>query len=222
MVFWIFGYGSLVWNPGFEYDEKVIGFIKDYRRVFDLACIDHRGTPENPARTCTLEKKEGSVCWGAAYCVRGGPETEKKAMEYLKRRECEYDSEDHVDFYKEGDSSQPALTGVIIFTSTPDKASNKYYLGPAPLEEMASQIATAHGPCGNNRDYIFLLEKAMYDIGHKDDMVIELANEVRKVLGIVGNGLLKEKLVGPTFIQAKSNIPALQLHPLPEAIAMDS
>lgn len=36
MVFWVFGYGSLVWNPGFEYDEKVIGFIKDYRRVFDL------------------------------------------------------------------------------------------------------------------------------------------------------------------------------------------
>ena len=94
MVFWVFGYGSLVWNPGFEYDEKVIGFIKDYRRVFDLgkvflcmqlfifipvfnlnsfhycldtpfpfaACIDHRGTRENPARTCTLEQKEGDIC----------------------------------------------------------------------------------------------------------------------------------------------------------------
>ena len=36
MVFWVFGYGSLVWNPGFQYEEKVIGFIKDYRRVFDL------------------------------------------------------------------------------------------------------------------------------------------------------------------------------------------
>lgn len=36
MVFWVFGYGSLVWNPGFDYDEKVIGFVKDYRRVFDL------------------------------------------------------------------------------------------------------------------------------------------------------------------------------------------
>jgi len=36
MVFWVFGYGSLVWNPGFDYDEKMIGFIKDYRRVFDL------------------------------------------------------------------------------------------------------------------------------------------------------------------------------------------
>jgi cation transport regulator ChaC len=36
MVFWVFGYGSLVWNLVFEYDEKVIRFIKDYKRVFDL------------------------------------------------------------------------------------------------------------------------------------------------------------------------------------------
>jgi cation transport regulator ChaC len=137
MVFWVFGYGSLVWNPGFDYDEKIIGFIKDYRRVFDLACIDHRGTPEHPARTCTLEEKEGSLCWGAAYCVRGGPERERKAMEYLERRECEYDSKTLVNFYKDEDSLEPTLTGVIVFTSTPDKVSNKYYLGPAPLEDMA-------------------------------------------------------------------------------------
>lgn len=39
MVFWIFGYGSLVWNPGFEYDEKMIGYIKDYKRVFDLGTL---------------------------------------------------------------------------------------------------------------------------------------------------------------------------------------
>ncbi|CAN1164143.1 Gamma-glutamylcyclotransferase 2-2, partial [Linum perenne] len=190
MVFWIFGYGSLVWNPGFEYDEKIIGFIKDYRRVFDLACIDHRGTPEHPARTCTLENVEGAICWGAVYCVRGGPEKERLAMEYLERRECEYDMKTLVSFYKEDDPSQPAITDVIVFTSTPDKVSNKYYLGPAPLEEMASQIATAFGPCGNNRDYLFLLEKAMFDIGHEEEMVIELANEVRKVLG---NGISQDR-----------------------------
>ncbi|KAG6772998.1 hypothetical protein POTOM_024431 [Populus tomentosa] len=223
MVFWVFGYGSLVWNPGFEYDEKVIGFIKDYRRVFDLACIDHRGTPESPARTCTLENVEGAICWGAAYCVRGGPERERLAMEYLERRECEYDKNTRVDFYKEGEPSEPALTGVIVFTSTPDKVSNKYYLGPAPLEEMARQIATAHGPCGNNRDYLFSLERAMFAIGHEDDTVIELAKEVRRVLGAKGNGIpVEKKISGSSPAALKSHMPALQLRSLQEAVLMDS
>ncbi|GFZ01078.1 ChaC-like family protein [Actinidia rufa] len=186
MVFWVFGYGSLVWNPGFEYDEKVVGFIKDYKRIFDLgkSCIDHRGTPENPARTCTLERNEGAVC--------------------------------------EGDTTQPAITGVMAFTSTPDKETNKYYLGPAPLEDMARQIATACGPCGNNRDYVFMLEKAMHDIGHEDDMVIELANEVRKVLGIFVMIPLGKKLVRPSYMPLKPNIQLRQLHSLQEAVAMDS
>ncbi|KAH8503967.1 hypothetical protein Peur_046444 [Populus x canadensis] len=223
MVFWVFGYGSLVWNPGFEYDEKVIGFIKDYRRVFDLACIDHRGTPESPARTCTLENVEGAICWGAAYCVRGGPESERLAMEYLERRECEYDKKTLVDFYKEGEPSEPALTGVIVFTSTPDKVSNKYYLGPAPLEEMARQIATAHGPCGNNRDYLFSLERAMFAIGHEDDMVIELAKEVRRVLGTKGNGIpVEKKISGSSPAALKTHMPALQLRSFQEAVVMDS
>lgn len=39
MVLWVFGYGSLVWNPGFDFDEKIIGFIRDYRRSFDLGRI---------------------------------------------------------------------------------------------------------------------------------------------------------------------------------------
>lgn len=226
MVFWVFGYGSLVWNPGFEYDEKMIGCIKNYRRVFDLACIDHRGTPEHPARTCTLEYKEGAVCWGAVYCVRGGEEKERLAMAYLENRECEYDEKTSVDFFKEGDVDEPTLTGVMVFTSTPDKVSNKYYLGPAPLEDMARQIATAFGPCGNNRDYIFLLEKAMFDIGHEDDMVIELANEVRKVLGITGLGIPKEntsattRLTGPS-LKPKSPMSPHKLIRLPGAIAMD-
>ncbi|KAL2236155.1 UNVERIFIED_CONTAM: Gamma-glutamylcyclotransferase 2-1 [Sesamum indicum] len=252
MVFWVFGYGSLVWNPGFEFDEKVIGFVKDYRRVFDLACIDHRGTPDHPARTCTLEQEEGAVCWGAAYCVRGGPEKEKAAMAYLERRECEYDQKTLVDFFKvscalisllafltisvvvdnskaerEGQGFSTFADDMFVslnlgrFTSTPDRISNKYYLGPAPLEDMARQIAMAFGPCGNNRDYLFLLEKAMFDIGHEDDYVIELANEVRKVLGVVGGVRKEKKLSAPSDVPLKSFL-SPKLMPLPEAIAMDS
>ncbi|CAL9149182.1 gamma-glutamylcyclotransferase 2-1-like [Musa acuminata AAA Group] len=217
MVLWVFGYGSLVWNPGFEFDEKIIGFIKDYRRVFDLACIDHRGTPEFPARTCTLEPEKGAICWGVAYCVRGGAEKERAAVKYLERRECEYDKKVSVDFYREGETSDPAATGVIVFTSTMDKEANKYYLGPAPFDEIARQIATASGPCGNNREYLFLLEKAMSDIGHEDGFVIELANKVRKVLG----GLKQKASVVHIPLQLQASF--LHIKSLPEAsVGVDS
>ncbi|KAK9699638.1 hypothetical protein RND81_08G186300 [Saponaria officinalis] len=137
-------------------------------------------------------------------------------MQYLERRECEYDHKITVDFYKEGEETEPLVTGVIVFMATPDIVSNKYYLGPAPMNEMAWQIATAFGPCGNNRDYIFSLEKAMREINHEDDYVVELANEVRKVLD-VAKGIAQENM-----LTVKDLIPSLQLRPRQEAVAMDS
>ncbi|KAK9946736.1 hypothetical protein M0R45_012183 [Rubus argutus] len=219
MVFWVFGYGSLVWNPGFEYDEKVIGCIKDYRRVFDLACIDHRGTPEHPARTCTLEHKEGAVCWGAAYSVRGGPEKERLAMEYLERRECEYDAKTLVNFYK------AFFDRSHCFHIYSRQRIKQVLLGSCPIGGYGKTNCNCFWAMWKQQRLLFLLEKAMFDIGNEEDYVIELANEVRNVLGIVGKGIPKDKkLTGPTHIPLKSHIPAIQLHPLPEAIAiaMDS
>ncbi|RRT34661.1 hypothetical protein B296_00054313 [Ensete ventricosum] len=106
------------------------------------------------------------------------------------------------------------------FVSTPDKEANGYYLGPAPLQDMARQIATARGPCGNNRDYLFRLERALFDIGHEDDMVIELADEVRKVLL-----LLQEKAAAPAAAAPVSSpLPPLLMYlsPLTETAAVDS
>ncbi|KAF3338764.1 cation transport regulator-like protein 2 [Carex littledalei] len=219
MVLWVFGYGSLAWNPGFDFDEKIVGFIKDYRRVFDLACIDHRGTPANPARTLTLEAKKGAICWGVAYCVRGGAEKEAEAIKYLERRECEYDKKISLDFYKEGACLSPAITGVLVFVSTPDRNINKYYLGPAPLDQMARQIATANGPCGNNREYLFSLEKALFDIGHEDDYVIVLADEVRKVLAAQKEK--KSKMSGP-HLSVRFNLSPVHLPALREATVVES
>lgn len=217
MVLWVFGYGSLIWNPGFDFDDKILGFIKGYKRTFNLACIDHRGTPEHPARTCTLETDEEAICWGIAYCVKGGIDKERKAMQYLERRECEYDQKISVDFFKEGDSLKPAVTNVLVFVSTPDPIGNKYYLGPAPLKDMARQIATANGPNGYNRDYLFNMEKALASISHEDDAIIELANEVRMVL----NRAKEAKITG-SDITLKSHVPLVHLSALPEGTVVDS
>ncbi|PKI40866.1 hypothetical protein CRG98_038743 [Punica granatum] len=138
MAMWVFGYGSLIWKAGFHYDERLVGFIKGYRRVFFQGSTDHRGTPEFPGRTVTLEPAEGEIC-------------------YLEVREKQY-------------------------IGSPDKKINPNFLGPAPLEDIAKQIVQAEGPSGPNRDYLFQLEAALLQIGCKDKHVMDLANEVRRLL----------------------------------------
>eukprot|EP00249_Psilotum_nudum_P020946 c27910_g1_i2 orf=519-1244(-) len=186
MVLWVFGYSSLIWKAGFDFDQRIVGFIKGYRRTFHLACIDHRGTPEFPARAATLEPEEGSICWGVAYCVKRD-DAAKKVMAYLEVRECEYDMKAPVDFFTSQSPDTPVVSNVVIFLTSQDK-SNKYYLGPAPLKEMASQIARAKGPNGPNYEYLFSLEEALRQIDHEDSEITELADEVRRVLGGL-NGL---------------------------------
>ncbi|KAL4559201.1 hypothetical protein LXL04_031335 [Taraxacum kok-saghyz] len=212
MVMWVFGYGSLIWKSGFQYDDRVVGFIKNYRRVFYQGLLppsiltffnvkqsqliimfiagstDHRGTPEYPGRTVTLEPAEGEVCWGVAYKI-SRKEDQEVALTYLEVREKQYDKKAYVDFFTEPSASSPAITGVMLYIASPDKA-NKNYLGPATVEEIAKQIVNAEGPSGPNRDYLFNLEKTLLEMGCKDEHVIKIADHARKLISGVENGKL--------------------------------
>ncbi|XP_021743599.1 gamma-glutamylcyclotransferase 2-3-like isoform X2 [Chenopodium quinoa] len=165
MVLWIFGYGSLIWKAGFNYDERLSGFIKGYRRVFYQGSTDHRGTPDYPGRTVTLEPASHEICYGVAYKV-----SQKE------------DIETAISYLEESTSSTPAVSNVLVYVASSDKKTNQNYLGPAPLEELAKQIVHAEGPSGPNRDYLFQLEKALIELGCKDAHVMDLAREVRCIL----------------------------------------
>lgn len=187
MVMWVFGYGSLISKAGFNYDEKLVGFIKGYRRVFYQGSTDHRGTPAFPGRTVTLEPCEGEVCWGVAYKV-SGDENEEIALSYLEVREKQYDMKAYLDFYTGANSTTPAIHGVMVYIASPDTEVNPNYLGPAPLEEMAKQVVQAEGPTGPNREYLFLLEEALNQLGCEDFHVRDLATAVRKILSETSPG----------------------------------
>jgi ChaC-like protein len=58
---WIFGFGSLIHNPGFEYADRRTGYIRGWRRVWYQGSTDHRGTVEKPGRTVTLEADATAV-----------------------------------------------------------------------------------------------------------------------------------------------------------------
>ncbi|KAL5982494.1 hypothetical protein ACLOJK_016567 [Asimina triloba] len=168
MVLWVFGYGSLIWKAGFRYDDRLVGFIKGFRRVFYQGSTDHRGTPGYPGRTVTLHASPDD--WGVAYRV-SGEEDEQIALSvrlltYLEVREKQYDDKAYADFFTDPNSTTPAVTGVLVYIASPDKNLNQNYLGPAPIEDMASQIVKAEGPSGPNRDYLFQLEKALLQFGN--------------------------------------------------------
>nr|KJB64439.1 hypothetical protein B456_010G049400 [Gossypium raimondii] len=164
MAMWVFGYGSLIWKAGFNYDDRLVGFIKDYRRVFYQGSTDHRGTPEYPGRTVTLEPAPGEVCWGAAYKI-SKEEDKEAAITYLEVREKQYDKKAYVDLFTDPLATTPAISGVMVYIASPDKKLNPNYLGPASIEDIAKQIVRAEGPSGPNREYLFQLEKALLQIG---------------------------------------------------------
>ncbi|XP_048557649.1 gamma-glutamylcyclotransferase 2-3 [Triticum urartu] len=178
MVMWVFGYGSLVWNPGFAYDARLVGFVRDYRRVFYQGSTDHRGTPEFPGRTVTLEHQPGSTCWGVAYKI-SREQDKQTALEYLEVREKQYDEKVYLDLYTDSSLKIPAVQDMMVYLATTNKEANQNYLGPAPLEEMAKQIYLAKGPTGPNTEYLFKLEDALNKIGVVDQHVQDLANAVR-------------------------------------------
>lgn len=186
MVLWVFGYGSLIWKPNFSYEECVVGYVKNYRRAFHQACIDFRGTPDSPGRSLTLEEQEGAVTWGVAYKVTATVETQMVEA-YLNERERVYNVRAYLDIYTADCSHTPAVCDALTYIATP---SNLWYLGPAPLKDMAEQIARRQGPAGANHEYLFHLEESLQRIGEwigqgaacLDKETVDLANEVRKIL----------------------------------------
>ncbi|CAI5487607.1 unnamed protein product [Closterium sp. Naga37s-1] len=150
--------------------------VADVADMADMAGnTDHRGTPEKPGRTVTLVEEQDSVTYGVAYRLAGQEHEQREILQYLRHREKEYDQQVNIDFHTEPSGAHPPVIQVLVFIASDNPVSNPYYLGPAPLEAMAWQIATARGPSGPNAEYLLNLQKALSDLGACDPHVDALA-----------------------------------------------
>lgn len=80
---WIFGYGSLMWNPGFPYQESVAGVVNGFHRSLCILSTHYRGTPDNPGLVLGLD--QGGSCCGRAFLVAA--EHVASTVAYLDERE---------------------------------------------------------------------------------------------------------------------------------------
>ena len=176
---WIFGYGSLIWNPGFAFEQRQGGYIRGWARRFYQGSPDHRGLPGSPGRVVTLVADTQSICWGVAYQVAG--ESLESIFSYLDEREQGGFLRHQVDFYPKTtttDAPAPAVTTAVVYIAQDD---NPHYLGPTSVSEMALQIFHSKGPSGSNRDYLLRLAESLRDLGVTDEHVTELERHVRQL-----------------------------------------
>jgi cation transport protein ChaC len=191
---WVFGYGSLIWRPDFDYTARRPARVYGWQRRFWQGSHDHRGVPHRPGRVVTLVEAADAFCDGVAYLVER--HTVDATFEALDHREKNGYRRFNVELQIAGRKSTPAAeesqaadfsqaphettgqaTGVVYVAPT----DNHAFLGPAPLEEMAQQILTCEGPSGRNRDYLLELAASLRDLDAEDPHVFELEALVRSL-----------------------------------------
>lgn len=167
---WIFGYGSLVWRPGFPYQQRRPGFIHGYTRRFWQGSTDHRGTPDAPGRVVTLLREHEAVCWGVAYEV--ATEHVEDVLLTLDHREKGGYERIYTRATLTAHEREPQTElDVLVYIAAAD---NPCYLGPAPLEEIAGIVRVSQGPSGSNLDYVRRLAEALIEMGAEDPHVFDL------------------------------------------------
>ena len=168
---WVFGYGSLLWDPGFPVEHRIVARLNGWARSFCMRSVHHRGSAEVPGLVLALDAAAGSVCEGLALEVASGHEG--ATLAYLRERELISSAylEKTLSTVLEDGRVVPALVYVI-------DPEHVQYCGGLPLEEQARIIATARGGRGPNSEYLFNTVAYLNALGLDDPQLVWLCNRV--------------------------------------------
>lgn len=166
---WVFGYGSLMWRPGFAFVERQAAVLHGRRRAFCIYSVHHRGTPER--KGLVLGLAPGGATRGAAFRVAEAAWPEVYA--YLKERE--QPTETYVEaqvFVRLADGRRVKALSFLSDTAHPQWA------GALSLEQQAQLIAGARGLSGRNVDYLRDLVEHLRHDGVRDGAMERLLARV--------------------------------------------
>jgi cation transport protein ChaC len=144
---WVFGYGSLMWRPGFPFEAQAPGLLNGAHRALCVYSVLHRGTREQPGLVLGLDR--GGACRGVVFRVTRG--AEEKTVAYLRERE------QVTDVYLEARRNVRLLDGsgrvvkALTYLADPHHAQ---YAGSLPLEEQLRIVQGCTGEAGANVDYV--------------------------------------------------------------------
>ncbi|MCR9126673.1 MAG: gamma-glutamylcyclotransferase [Rhodobacteraceae bacterium] len=174
MTMWVFGYGSLLWNPGFPVAQSQVARLPGYARSFCMRSIHHRGSEAEPGLVLALDEADGAECTGMALAVADGHET--ATLDYLRARELI--SSAYVERMLTLELATGARVSAVTYVIDRDHVQ---YCGGLPLEEQARIIARAIGGRGPNSEYLFNTAQHLTEAGLADPDLDWLALRVRNL-----------------------------------------
>ncbi len=155
---WVFGYGSLIWNPAFHHVEARCGRVYGYHRRFVFWSKMGRGSPDRPGLMLGLAR--GGSCNGLAFRVAAAAaETELQSVFMREMVSTAY----HARWLKVETGGGPVRA--IGFVANPE---HRFYAGRVPLPEAARYIAVAEGRLGTSRDYLHNTVSHLEALGIED------------------------------------------------------
>ena len=175
MTLWVFGYGSLLWNPGFDVAHSEVAWLDGYARSFCMRSIHHRGSEAEPGLVLALDAVPGACCEGLALAV--APGREAATLAYLRERELI--SSAYLERVLPVALASGQRVDAVTFVIDPDHGQ---YCGGLPLEEQARIIARAVGGRGPNTEYLFNTADHLAEIGLHDAELTWLTGRVRDLI----------------------------------------
>ena len=169
---WVFGYGSLMWDPGFHFAEVRQADLPGYQRRFSYRITGGCGTPERPALMLALERLAG-CCSGLVFRIPA--EAVEAESQILWRREMIRGG--YCPTLLPMATPQGSVTALVFAANT----AHPEYAGELPLDETAAVIACASGFIGSNRGYLAQVAAQLDMLGIADAYIHQLHHRVQSL-----------------------------------------
>ena len=169
---WVFAYGSLMWQPGFDYLERAPARLIGLHRALCVYSFVHRGTPEKPGLVLGLDR--GGACRGIAYRVARAARSQTIA--YLRAREqvTKVYLEVWRDVLLAGEPERRVRALVYVVDR-----GHPQYAGRLDLEQQLRHVRQGHGNSGANRDYVLATVSEIEAQGLRDAGLHLLAERLK-------------------------------------------
>jgi cation transport protein ChaC len=168
---WLFGYGSLVWNPIFHFEERCVARLHGWHRSFCLWSHVNRGSLRKPGLVLGLDA--GGSCRGVAYRIAGRHAEEE--LRLLWRREMVLGA--YSPRWAKIDTGKNSPRAIAFFVNR----EHPNYAGKLPLETVIKTLVSARGQLGTPAEYLLETVRGLIEHGVRDSYLLELRKRVLAV-----------------------------------------